>query len=200
MRKRPAESVVAREVPPTSCTTTLESVSPPRASTTEPRTSAAGWAYNTPASNSRAIFFTGNDDSNLRPQHPFRYPSRAIGAKVLEEGAGRPGLVRFCAKSPMTPPLPAVLLPRNAFVMQSRHEHRRSCAGAACDRGYRVDCVPAKPAWTARQSGTYDDQPAYGGPPRKRRRRSARQAPIAARQLVSPLQSRAVSKRHPDLS
>ena len=98
--------------------------------------------------------------------------------------------------------------------MQSRHEHRRSGAGAACDRGYRVDCVPAKPAWTARQSGTYDDQPAYGGPPRKRRRRSAREAPVAARQLVqgvsrtgetacrtrAGVSSQVLSLRDPDLS
>src|ERR1035437_1461718 len=111
MRKRPAEWVGAREAPPTSCTTTLESASPPRASTTEPRTSATGWACNTAAaSNRKAISFTGDDDSNLGHEGPSWYAGLRNRQKVPEAGGRRPGVEPIWAKSPMTHLLPAALV------------------------------------------------------------------------------------------
>src|ERR1039457_5144992 len=110
MRKRPAESVVARYAPPTNCTATLESASPPRASSTEPRTSATGWACNTAAaSNRKPISFTGDDDSNLRPEGPSWYAFLRNRQKVPEAGGRQPRVERIWAKRPMTHLLPAAL-------------------------------------------------------------------------------------------
>src|ERR1035441_1746647 len=67
--------------------------------------------------------------------------------------------------------------------MQSRHEHRRTRAGVTGDHGSRIDRAPAKAAWKARPQRTHDGQPPYGGPPRKRHRGYAREAPVEAGQL-----------------